>query len=141
MLLHGLPQLFLDREVDIDEGFTFRLVEVDGSVYLALDLKHRYAESAWLLQGRTPESWCELRMRHVLYHFGNQWYRMQLLDVLDRPISETKFALPDGNGSANVFDYTVEESGENASPWVQSLDPSSHSEATGISAQANIQWQ
>ena len=112
------------RDVDIYEGFTFRLQEANGSLYLALNLRQSYAESAWLLEGRMPESWHELRMRHVLYHFGNRWYRAQLLDVLDRPIGDIKFSVADGR-TWNVFDYTLEEAGEKAPPWVQSLDPGS----------------
>jgi len=113
------------RDVDIYEGFTFRIVEVEEAVYLAVDLKHRYVESGWLLEGRRAEDRAKLRMRHVLYHFGNQWYRAQLLDVLGRSIKETKFTMPDGSGTTNVFDYTLAKCGAGGAPWVVSLDPRS----------------
>ena len=112
------------REVDIYEGFSFRVVRVDDGLYLSVDVKHRYAESAWLLEKHTTNSRSELRMKHVLYHFGHQWYPAQLLDIIDQPIEKATFALPTGE-VADVFDYTRDKAGKDSPPWIQSLLPSS----------------
>lgn len=113
------------REVDVFSGFGFRLRRADNRLFLILRLQFKYAESSWLLERRTASEAREhLKMRHLLYHLGDQWYRMQLLDVLSSSIKEARFTPPSGEPT-NVFDHTIMKAQQNPPPWIRSLRPDS----------------
>lgn len=116
-----------DRDIDIFRGFGLRLDRIDGRLCLWVKLSHRYAETKWLLDAYRPdEIQQELRMRHVLYHYGHRWFPVQLLGITGKSIDEHRF-IPDGAHEAiSVFEYTRREAGTGRPPaWLQSLDPMS----------------
>jgi hypothetical protein len=65
-------------------------------------------------------------MRHVLYHYGNKWFPVQLLGITGRSIEEQLF-VPDGTrDSISIYDYTKRAAGGRMQPaWIESLDPKS----------------
>jgi hypothetical protein len=114
-----------DREVDFFEGFHFHLRFFDDRLFLGLNLSYKYIDSSWLVDRYKPEDLRRLKMRHLLYHFGNQFYVVQLLDVMTRSISETRF-VPQGSPQAiSVFDYTKEAWKNNPPQWISALNPDS----------------
>jgi hypothetical protein len=114
-----------DREVDVYGGFGLHLGLAHGKLVLWIKLTHRYVESSWL-----PDAYDEhqirelLKMRHALYHYGNKWFRVQLLGVTGKSIDQQRF-IPDGTDeSISIYDYTLREVGGNkAPPWIESLSP------------------
>ncbi len=109
--------------VDIYPGFTWNVIATEnGRLFLAVDTTFRYVDRHWL-----PERWDEndpnryLR-RHCLYHFGHQWYIVQLWGLTGQPLAEQQF-LAEGEAQAqNVFAYTKEQWRTNPPPWVRDLD-------------------
>jgi hypothetical protein len=114
-----------DRAVDLYEGFQFSLRFYENRFFLGVNLTYKYIDSAWLADRFSVDQMRSLKMRHVLYHFGNRWYVVQMLDLLGVAIKDARFQ-PDGtNQITNVFDYTQMENKNNAPPWIQALDPGS----------------
>ena len=112
-----------DRDIDVYRGFGFRLTRVAGKLCVWIKLTHRYAEARWLLDAYDPTSiHQDLKMRHVLYHYGNKWFPVQLLGVTGRTIGEHLF-VPDGaNESISIYDYTMSAVGGRKQPaWIDSL--------------------
>jgi len=114
-----------DRTIDLYEGFHFHLRFFEERLYLGVSLSYKYIDSAWLIDRFSIDEMRRLKMRHVLYHFGNRWYVVQMLDVLGCSIKEARFQLEGAPEPTNVYDYTVAEQGNTAPPWIQSLDPTS----------------
>ena len=102
---HKTPVNYRDdrRDVDVYEGFAYRMIETNGRLYVSLRLVYRYVDSAWLVDRFDAAGIRSKKMRHALYHFGNRWYPIQLLDLLEKGIKDTKFALPDGGGVLKVW--------------------------------------
>lgn len=123
---HKTPVNYHDdrRDVDVYEGFAYRMIETRGRLYVSLRLVYRYVDSAWLIDRFDAAGIRSKKMRHALYHFGNRWYPVQLLDLLGKGINDAKFALPDGR-IENVYDYTVANAGRTPPNWVRSLRPDS----------------
>ncbi|MBI3464770.1 MAG: hypothetical protein HY000_17195 [Planctomycetes bacterium] len=113
-----------DRDIDVYRGFGFRLARVDGRLCVWVRLAHRYVEARWLLDSYDPQSVNQqLRMRHVLYHFGHQWFPVQLMGITGRTIGEHTFVPEGGAGSISIFDYTLREArGKKMPAWIESLD-------------------
>jgi hypothetical protein len=115
------------REIDIFRGFDFRLDWVDDRLCLWVRLMHRYAESSWLLDAYSESDiQQQLRMRHVLYHYGPRWFPVQLLGITGKSIAEHRF-VPDGSQQAiSVYDYTLRDTRNDRLPaWIESLDAQS----------------
>jgi hypothetical protein len=115
----------IGREIDLYEGFHFHLRYLDNKLFVGIKLAHKYIDATWAIDRFSLEEFKQLKMRMFLYHFGNRWFPIQLLEALDRPIQEARF-VPDGTGQpVSVFDYTVERAGKNPPPWIRSLKPDS----------------
>lgn len=114
-----------DREVDLFEGFHFHLRFFEGRLFLGVNLSYKYIDSSWLVDRFKPEDLRHLKMRHLLYHFGNQFYVVQLLNVLNQTISTARF-VPNGSREAvSVFDYTRSVWKDNPPQWITGLNPDS----------------
>lgn len=116
-----------EREVDVYGGFGFRLGVRNGNLCLWVKLTHRYAESDWMPAVYSEHEMREvLRMRHALYHYGNQWYPVQLLGVTGNSIEEQRF-IPNGEDSPiSVYNYTKQKvGGKKAVAWIEFLDQKS----------------
>jgi hypothetical protein len=112
--------------VDVYPGFTWNVTTMeDGRLFLAVDTTFRYVDRYWL-----PERWNEkdpngyLR-RHCLYHFGHQWYIVQLWGLTGRSVAEQQFLAEGEEQAQNVFTYTKEQWRTNPPVWVRDLDPHS----------------
>src|SRR6266568_1888047 len=113
------------RDVDVYGGFGFRLLVLDGKFYLVLRLAYRYVDTAWLVERRDDSGMRSLKMRHLLYHFGNRWFPVQLLDPIGKGIRDAKFIPDNGDAATNVYDLTLRKTGQNPPNWIRSLAPDS----------------
>jgi hypothetical protein len=113
-----------ERDIDVYRGFGFRIAIVDGRLCVWVKLAHRYAESRWLLDaydlGQIQQL---LRMRHVLYHYGQQWFPVQILGISGKSIKDQVFVPEGATRPTNVFDYTLKDVGEagRRTAWVSAL--------------------
>lgn len=115
-----------DEGVDIYPGFMWSVVAgPEGRLFLAVDTCVRYVDHLWLperLDGADPNAF---RYRHCLYHFGNQWYVVQLWGITGQTVARQRFVISGRSEVADVFSYTQANSGSHAPQWVQRLDPES----------------
>lgn len=115
-----------DATVDIYPGFVWNvIVAEDGRLFLAVDTVVRYVERCWLserLNGGDPATYLR---RYCLYHFGPQWYMVQLWGLTGLPVAEQRF-LPNGKDQiVDVLTYTRECWTMNPPAWVRELHPES----------------
>jgi hypothetical protein len=112
--------------VDMYPGFAWSVVaRDDGRLFLAVDTNVRYVDRCWLserLNGDNPQRY---RHRHCLYHFGEQWYVVQLLGLTGLSVIEQRFVLEGSNQAVDVLTHTRARWRERPPPWVQDLDPTS----------------
>jgi hypothetical protein len=115
------------RRLDVFGGFGLRVGLRNGKPCVWVKLTHRYVESAWMLDAYESEGIREeLRMRHLLYHYGHQWFSAQLLGLTGKSIAQQRF-VPDGEREPiSVYDYTTREVGGRKAPgWIASLNANS----------------
>lgn len=115
----------ISRQVDVYEGFHFHLRYLDGGLFVGIKLSYKYVDVAWATDRFSREELRQRKMRMFLYHFGNQWYPVQLLECLDKSIQDVKFVPEDTGEPISVYDYTVQKAGKNQPPWIRALDPKS----------------
>ena len=83
--------------------------------------RNRYIDRLWLTErlareGKDPRDYL---LRHCLYHFGHQWYVVQLLQPTGLSVAEQEFVV-DGTGQiAQVLPYTREKCEINPPPWIR----------------------
>lgn len=111
------------RDVDIFEGFSFRLLRMEGRLYVSVSLTVKYIANKWLTEHRTEGEIRAAKRRRFLYHFGNAWYMVQLLGLSGKSISEQRFTIDGSTKPISVYDYTLRECGETPPSWIQQLDP------------------
>jgi hypothetical protein len=112
------------REVDIYEGFSFRVIRLNGKLFLSISLTNKYSDSRWLLDRYAAAELPRLKMRHMLYHTGHRWFPVQLLSLTGASIADQKFVLDDKT-TRTVYEHTILVAGEHPPQWIQSLSPDS----------------
>lgn len=109
--------------VDVYPGFRWNVVtDGSGRLFLAADATVRYVDRRWLTErvnGGDPRMY---RARHCLYHFGHQWYMVQLWGVTGLSIAEQRFQPAGADEPVDVLAYTRQK-WERPVPWVRDLDP------------------
>ena len=113
----------LSREIDLYEGFHFHVRYFDRGLFLGIKLAHKYVDAAWAVDRFGEESFERLKMRMFLYHFGYNWYAIQLMEVMDKSIAETEFVPTGSDAAVSLFDYVMSKAGKNAPPWIRNLNP------------------
>lgn len=110
-------------------GFNYRLINVPGQgLCLAVDISHVYTDTRTLGERiARGQEWRGLASRHFVYEFGQQWFFIQLQEVTDRPISESRFEYPKGTSKTrDVYEHTMQT-------WKGRLTP----RLKGLSSQDN----
>ncbi len=112
--------------VDVYPGFTWNVIaKEDGRLFLAVDTTFRYVDRHWITERCLENDPRSYRHRHCLYHFGHQWYAVQLWGFPNESIATQQFLIEGEAQAQNVFAYTKEQWRTNSPPWIQDLDPHS----------------
>ncbi len=112
--------------VDVYPGFTWSVRAMgEGKLFLAVDTTVRYVDRAFLPERLGEDSPQRYLRRYCLYHFGHQWYLVQLWGVPGQSIAEQCFVMEGETELQNVFAYTQEHWQPHPPPWVRDLDPNS----------------
>jgi len=115
-----------ESEIDVFEGFVFNIVPLgDGRLCVSLDITHKYVDGRWLLERVDEQDIDRYRMRHFLYHFGHQWYRVQLLNTTGHTIEEQKFQNEWTGNMESVYPYTKDQCCDDPPYWIRNLDKDS----------------
>lgn len=94
--------------IDIYDGFRVALVVTeDKRAFLAIDLATAYVDRLWLPQRLNGGDFGPYRGRRALYHYGDNWYVVQLAGLPGKSIAEQTFVLDDGRRTS-VLAYTRE---------------------------------
>lgn len=113
------------RDIDIFTGFGFRVVLMEGNLYVSLDLTTKFVETQWMIDAYDDAALHDLQMRHALYLYGQRWYPIQFLGLTGQTIEEQGF-VPNGAGETRyVYEWTLEACKDNPPHWIQRLDPTS----------------
>jgi hypothetical protein len=112
------------RETDVYGGFGYRLLTLDGKIYAAVKLTYRYGDRKWLIDRYPNLATSDCKMRHMLYHFGNRLYPVQMLSATGKSIVDQKF-IPLNAEPTSVYDYTLQKTGPHPPQWITALDSSS----------------
>jgi hypothetical protein len=78
------------RGVDRYLGFSVRAVlTADGGMGLCVDSQTKFVSTAPLSQTMTREGFRRFKRKHCIYHFGHQWFDIQISELSDLNASET----------------------------------------------------
>jgi hypothetical protein len=117
-----------DRQasVDVYPGFVWNLILTgDGRIFVSVDPIVRYTDRQWLserMKGQPPGSYLG---RHCLYHFGHQWFVVQMVSLTGLSVAEQRF-VPDGDDqTVDVLAYTRRRWQSDMPEWVRRLRPDS----------------
>jgi hypothetical protein len=114
--------------IDVYPGFGWNVVpHDDGRLFLAVDTTVRYIDRHWLTTtvangAGDPQAY---RWRHCVYHYGHQWYVIQIRSIAGLSIAEQYFAPGSSEDVVSVFDYTKAAWAAHPVPWIHDLDPTS----------------
>lgn len=109
--------------IDLYDGFRFAVVtSSEGRVFLAVDVATAYVDRLWLPQRMNGGDFRSYRGRRALYHYGPNWYVVQLQGLPGASISEQSF-VPNGGARIDVLSYTRNQWPRDS--IVASLDPAS----------------
>ncbi|MGD0488011.1 MAG: hypothetical protein ABSB94_12545 [Syntrophorhabdales bacterium] len=114
-------------EVSAFSGFGIGTIVLEGELYLVVRLLHKYADPLWLTERCVGDHEMNvLKMRHMLYHWGDALYPVQFLSLTGKSIGEQRF-VPDGEDrSVTIFDYTKEKlRTASQAAWIKNLDTNS----------------
>ena len=114
-------------KIDLYPGFKWGIVPGEqGRLLLAVDTTVKYVDRAWLperLNGTDPREYLH---RYCLYHYGYEWYTVQLWGF-GQPIAQQRFIVPEDQRVTDVLSYTRQRWEVNPPAWVRDLDPESSS--------------
>jgi len=123
------------RRVNIFDGFSFRVVYVEGVGYCVLiDCSTRYVstqpwpeyipfEKRWDFLRHDPgvTGKGEQKTTHCVYRFGHQWYEILVQTIGKENIAETLFIPPETNQPISVYDYTIGRWGDILPNWCATI--------------------
>lgn len=110
--------------VDVYPGFVWSVVAREGGqLALAVDTRARYVERIWLSERVSGGNLSTYYRRSCLYHFGHQWYLVQLWGKTGLSIAEQRFQVAATGEVADVYTYTRQRWAGNPPPWITALDP------------------
>jgi hypothetical protein len=115
----------VESGVDTHPGFVWNVVvQGDGRIFLTVDTLVKYVDHEWLsrrVNGGDPRAYLH---RHCVYHFGHDWYMVQLWAITDRSVADQQFTTSNGAVS-NVLSYTRDRWRADMPPWIRDLAPES----------------
>jgi hypothetical protein len=90
-------------------GFSVRPVFTEsGGIGLCVDVQHKFVSRDSLPTYLTEQAFQQYKARHCIYHYGHQWYEIQLSELSD--LNATEAVVPDGNTWIPLLDYIIRQS-------------------------------
>ncbi|HEY9853863.1 MAG TPA: hypothetical protein V6D28_30620 [Leptolyngbyaceae cyanobacterium] len=79
-----------------------------GQLGLCVDVQHKFISKDPLPTYLIEQTFQQYKATHCIYHFGHQWYEIQLSEVSDLNVSEEM--IPDGDNWISLLEYTIKRS-------------------------------
>lgn len=90
-------------------GYSVRVTPTQsGGLGIAVDVTGKFVGQSSLPASLGRKEFERWKLRHFIYHFGQNWYEIQALALDDRPCGEYEFK--DGDQWINLLDYALKES-------------------------------
>ncbi|MDZ4878138.1 MAG: hypothetical protein CLLPBCKN_007573 [Chroococcidiopsis cubana SAG 39.79] len=87
-------------------GFSVRPVLTEsGGIGLCVDIQHKFISIEPLPKYLTEQAFQQYKAKHCIYHYGHQWYEIQLSEVSDLNVTEAMIS--DENNSISLLDYAI----------------------------------
>jgi hypothetical protein len=111
------------REVNglcLYRGFSVRVVPTaDGGLGLCVDVKHKYVTRVPLPVRLTREQFRRYRGRHCVYHYGHQWFDIQLAELSD--LNAEEYLIERGDWRVPLLTFISEASRKPIPPELAGL--------------------
>ena len=99
------PYQFFDS-LSLFRGFSVRPVFTEsGGIGLCVDIQHKFISIEPLPKYLTEQAFQQYKAKHCIYHYGHQWYEIQLSELSDLNVTEAMIS--DGNNSISLLDYAI----------------------------------
>ncbi|MHC5860917.1 argonaute/piwi family protein [Nostoc sp.] len=95
--------------ISIFRGFSVRPFFTEcGEIGLCVDVQHKFICQYSLPTFLTEQSFQQYKAKHCIYHYGHQWYEIQLSELSD--LNAMEQMVPDGNNLISLLDYIIKHS-------------------------------
>lgn len=95
--------------ISMFRGFSVRPFFTEcGEIGLCVDVQHKFISQYPLPTYLTEQSFQQYKAKHCIYHYGHQWYEIQLSELSDLNAMEER--VPDGNNLISLLDYIIKHS-------------------------------
>lgn len=96
-------------EILLFQGFSVRPTFIEsGQLGVCVDVQHKFISKVPLPTYLTERTFQQYKAAHCIYHFGHQWYEIQLSEVSDLNVSEEM--IPDGDNWVSLLEYAIKHS-------------------------------
>ena len=90
-------------------GFSVRPTFTQGNeIGLCVDIQHKFVSKMPLPNYLDEQKFQRYKAKRCVYHFGHQWYEIQLSELSDLNVTEEM--IPDGDGLTSLLDYAISHS-------------------------------
>jgi hypothetical protein len=95
--------------ISMYQGFSVRPSFTEsGEIGLCVDVQHKFISRDPLPMYLTERTFQQYKAKHCIYHYGHQWYEIQLSELSDLNVTEEM--IPDGNSWNSLLDYAIKYS-------------------------------
>lgn len=95
--------------ISLFRGFSVRPVFTDSDgIGLCVDVQHKFISRNSLPTYLTEQAFQPYKAKHCIYHYGHQWYEIQLSELSD--LNAMEAMVPDSNNLIPLLDFIVEHS-------------------------------
>lgn len=95
--------------ISLFRGFSVRPVFTEsGSIGLCVDVQHKFVSRNPLPTYLTEQAFQPYKARHCIYHYGHQWYEIQLSELSDLNVVEAM--VPDVNTLIPLLNFVIKNS-------------------------------
>lgn len=91
------------------QGFSVRPAFTEaGEIGLCVDVQHKFISQDPLPTYLTEQAFQQFKAKHCIYHYGHQWYEIQLSELSD--LNAMEEMVPDGSKRIPLLDYVIKQS-------------------------------
>jgi len=90
-------------------GFSVRPAFTEkGGIGLCVDVQHKFISRDPLPTYLTEQGFQQYKAKHCIYHYGHQWYEIQLSELSD--LNAMEEMIPENNNLLPLLDYSIKHS-------------------------------
>ena len=95
--------------ISLFRGFSVRPIFTESrGIGLCVDVQHKFISRDPLPIYLTEQAFQQFKAKHCIYHYGHQWYEIQLSELSD--LNAVEEVVPDGDNRVSLLDYIIKHS-------------------------------